>query len=65
MIIYKTKDGEMLDNICFKYYGTSEAIIQVLAANRHLAQYTILPINIDIVLPEIEEPSPQRKITLW
>ena len=41
---YITKDGETLDYICWKYYGRTNVVEQVLQANRHLAK-------LDAVLP--------------
>ncbi|GHT91743.1 hypothetical protein FACS1894122_04620 [Alphaproteobacteria bacterium] len=38
MVIYTTKDNDVLDHICWKYYGTSDAVHQVLQANPHLVK---------------------------
>ncbi|MCF6777511.1 tail protein X [Thiotrichales bacterium 19X7-9] len=66
MAKYTTKNGDMLDLICFKYYGTTEVTTKVLEVNRELAkQGPILPAGIVIDLPEIEKPTIKRKVTLW
>lgn len=61
--IYRTRAGDMLDEIAFRYYGEViggqvEAIIE---ANRSLdlGQYVTLPAGIEITLPEIEPQSTQ------
>ncbi len=68
IMIYKTKDGETLDFICWKYYGKTEGIVeQVLKVNRHLAELPpILKANIQINLPVIEvKKQSNKKIKLW
>jgi phage tail protein X len=43
MITYTTKDGDMLDHICWKYYGNVKgAVEQVLQANRHLEKHNVI-----------------------
>jgi phage tail protein X len=65
---YLTKDGDMLDAICWKYYGNSEFLNKVLAheLNRELAKHgPILPAGIIINLPKFEAPSKKRRVSLW
>ena len=63
---YVTKDGETLDYICWKYYGRTNVVEQVLQANRHLAKLdAVLPCGVKINLPTIEEPEDTKKIKLW
>ena len=65
-MIYVTKDGETLDYICWKYYGRTNVVEQVLQANRHLAKLdAVLPGGVKINLPTIEEPEDTTKIKLW
>lgn len=66
-IIYTTKDGDVLDAICFKYYGAlkgaTEAVIQ---ANRHLAhEPEIYSAGIKITLPHIDQKQESDTIKLW
>ena len=56
-ILYRTKEGDMLDQICFNYYGSTlggqvEATIE---ANRNLdlGQYVTLPAGLLITLPVV------------
>jgi phage tail protein X len=66
MAKYITQNGDMLDHICFKYYGTTEVVNKVLEANRELAKLgAILPANIEIELPDLEKPTTKRKVNLW
>jgi phage tail protein X len=67
MITYTTKDGDMLDHICWKYYGNVKgAVEQVLQANRHLEQYgVVLRAGIKILLPEISNQPNNTTIKLW
>jgi phage tail protein X len=66
MIEYVTKQGDMLDAICFKYYKSTDFTEQVLEYNYGLASYgVILPAGITIKLPDIEKPAKQRKVKLW
>lgn len=66
-MIYTTIEGDLLDYICWKYYGkTSNYVEKVLAANPHLAEYgAILPAGIKIFLPVINELKSSQKIKLW
>lgn len=67
-MIYETIQGEMLDEIVFRYYGKADGYVEkVLEANRHLADLgPIYEAGVNIHLPEIkserEKPLP---ITLW
>lgn len=63
--IYKTRDGDVLDQICEQYYGRANAFIDVLNANPGLVEYgAILPRGIDIVLPELSTPVSEGT-SLW
>ncbi len=67
MITYITKDGDVLDAICFKYYGsTSGTVEKVLEANRHLAELgAIFNAGIKIVLPDLSQEEETESIKLW
>ncbi|MBY7733502.1 tail protein X [Francisella philomiragia] len=63
---YVTKNYDMLDRICYKYYKTTDFTAQVLEQNRYLAAYgPILPAGLTIILPDIKKPAQKRKIQLW
>lgn len=62
---YICKDGEVLDAVCFKYYGHENAVEQVLEANRHLAANgTRLTAGTIIELPDLPEPE-KTTVSLW
>ena len=65
---YRTKDGDMLDAICYRYYGSQSGAVElVLAANQNLSrQSEQLPAGVIITLPDL--PSQTKDITpirLW
>lgn len=68
---YVTKDGDMLDMICYREYGgkQSGAVEAVLDANYHarLSEYgAILPRGIRIVLPDLPSTlSTTPLVKLW
>jgi phage tail protein X len=54
---YRTVHGDMVDAIAWKHYGHETALVDILAANPHLAdQGPILPGGILITLPQITRP---------
>lgn len=66
MIVYTTKDGDMLDLICWKYYETETAVPAVLEANPGLADLgPVFSAGVEIVLPEIATPEPDQGISIW
>ncbi|MBN4078883.1 tail protein X [Gammaproteobacteria bacterium AH-315-C21] len=67
MVTYSTKDGDVLDQICLEYYGSTTVTEQVLEVNRNLADVgPILPSGIIIQLPDLPTPNEQRDIVrLW
>ncbi len=67
MITYVTKDGDVLDSICFKYYGSTSGIVEkVLEANRHLAELgAIFSAGVKIILPDLAQEEETESIKLW
>ena len=64
---YRTKDGDVLDKICWKYYGYTDGSVEtVLQANRGLEQYdAVFDAGVVIELPEIETPPTDDTVKLW
>ena len=64
---YRTREGDMLDQICRAHYGRSDAVPQVLEANPYLAeQPAILPGNLIIELPILASPTEATTtVRLW
>lgn len=62
-MLYKTKENEMLDWICWKHYGF-EAVEAVLKENPGLAEYgSLLPAGLIIKLPIVKKTN--ATIKLW
>lgn len=67
-ITYRTKDGDMIDHVCWRFYKQqSGAVEAVLEANPGLCErLPLLPANIVIVLPELPKPVTEvQPIRLW
>ena len=65
---YRTKTGDMLDELCWRYYKQQSGAVEfVLNANPGLADIgPVLPANIVIQLPELPEPVTEvQPIRLW
>ena len=68
MVQYTTKAGDMLDAICFQYYGESRGYTEaVREANPDLAMFgPVLPEGVIILLPDLLELDiQQNSIRLW
>lgn len=67
MITYVTKDGDVLDAICWKYYGSTTGVVEkVLQANRHLAEVgAIFSAGVKIVLPDLAQEEETESVKLW
>jgi phage tail protein X len=68
MEIYRTKDGDVLDDIVARYYGDQEnRIVElVLEANPGLADLgPIMPAGVDVVMPERPPVVARRTTKLW
>ena len=66
-VIYTTKDGDVLDQICQNYYGSTTKIVeQVLEANTHLANLeAVFDAGVKIALPEITIQKESEIVKLW
>lgn len=67
-MIYRTKDGDVLDQICAKHYGDAPYRVEdVLAANPGLAAHgPVMVSGLLITLPVVEETAEERPtIRLW
>ena len=67
MITYITKDGDVLDAICWKYYGSTTGVVEkVLQANRHLAELgAIFSAGVKIALPDLAQEEETESVKLW
>ena len=66
-IIYITKDGDVLDQICQNYYGkTSKIVEQVIEANPHIVELEpVFEAGIKITLPDISGEKESETVKLW
>lgn len=67
-LTYRTKDGDTVDFIAWKQYGTTDnrVVEKVLAANLGLADIgPILPSGMVITLPDVEPEQKTAKVKLW
>ena len=63
---YRTREGDMLDQICLGYYGRVDVIAAVLEANPQLSELsTTLPAGLVIELPTLTLPNTTTEINLW
>lgn len=68
MTDYRTKEGDMLDAICYRYYGRSSGVVElVLIANQNLSrQPEQLPSGLVITLPDLPvQTNDITPIRLW
>ena len=67
MTQYRTKQGDMLDAICYKFYGRESAAVDVLKANPGLADKgPVFAAGILINLPPLATPAtPSQTVRLW
>lgn len=64
MATYRTRAGDMLDELCWRHYGRQAGAVEaVLAANPGLADHgPRLPADLRIELPNL--PEPRRDLAL-
>lgn len=64
---YKTIDGDMLDLIAFREYGTSSKTVEELYdKNYRIADHPlVMPAGVNVVLPPQSPPPLSKLIRLW
>lgn len=65
---YETRDGDMMDEIAFRLYGSAsaEAVQQIMAANPGIADTgPELPAGMVLEIPELAAPAAQQGVRLW
>ena len=66
MKIYRTNDGDMVDAICKKEYGTEAMTVAVYEANPGLAALgPVLPKGVLINLPTRSQHKIRKPVRLW
>ena len=62
---YTCVDGDVLDAICWRFYGRVDVLWQVLEANPGLAELgAVYPTGLVIKLPEVGQPV-KSTVRLW
>jgi phage tail protein X len=64
VVTYTTKYGDILDWICWKHYGTTAVLEQVLSANPTLTDEKLLA-GVIVKLPYIASIRSKKEIRLW
>lgn len=63
---YRTKAGDRLDSIAFRYYGSAATFQKILEDNPGLAeQPETLPEGLEITLPDPPESETKNLTRLW
>jgi phage tail protein X len=65
MSFYIAKEGDRLDTVAYKYYGTLDCWFIVLAANKHLLHKEKLDADDKVNLPEWSPPATAETRALW
>ena len=65
--VYTTRDGDMLDWICWRHYGRTDGTVEaVLEANPGLADLgPVLPLGTEVLLPDLPDPTETPLVRLW
>jgi phage tail protein X len=65
--LYVTRQFDMLDDICWRYYGrTQQTVEAVMLVNPNLADLMpILPEGMTILLPDLPAPSTSETVRIW
>ena len=70
-VIYQTRDGDMLDYVCYLHYGeqyhqNARIVEQVLEHNPNLSTLgPVYPANVLITLPHISTNTRDDAIKIW
>lgn len=63
---YRTKAGDVLDDVCLRHYGRNDMVLVTLAANKGLAAVgAVLPAGLLVVLPDAPALVAVATVRLW
>lgn len=67
MIVYTTKDGDVLDDICYRFYGHLEGTVEKVLKNNDFLGFEapVLAAGLKIQLPEINDRKSVEAVRLW
>ncbi len=70
-MLYVSQKDDVVDAICYRFYGNGSATVTVLDANpnvggKSLAEWgPLLPAGLEIELPELITEEPVQGVQLW
>lgn len=53
MVTYKTRAGQLWDEVAFEIYGDCRYVSNLMDANRDKLEYFAFPAGVELVVPEI------------
>ena len=63
---YKTKSGQMWDEIAFEQLGDCKYVEQLMDANRELLKkYFVFPAGVELEVPTIEAETVKTALPAW
>lgn len=66
MIVYTTKEGDVLDWICWRHYGATNVLEEVLKVNPGVSAFEKMPAGVVIKLPYIDTTNKNKnEVKLW
>ena len=65
MVTIRTKSGENFDSICYKQYGSSKYLPDLMSANPQHLETFIFPAGIELTVPEIEVEKAKTNLPSW
>lgn len=61
-----TREQDNLDELCYRTYGNTDNLVDVIIANPDALYQASLPIGTEVEMPEFSQPEPQKQgIKLW
>lgn len=65
--VYQTREGDVLDQIAQREYGTTDAVHDLLRANPRVSELPVrLPAGVRLVLPDRAKlATPVQTVRLW
>ncbi|WP_249962210.1 tail protein X [Histophilus somni] len=61
-----TREQDNLDELCYRTYGNTDNLVDVINANPDALYQPILPLGIAVEMPELpQQPSKKTGIKLW
>jgi len=65
MVIYKTKSGELWDEVAFHQLRDCKYVSNLMDANKDKLEYFVFPAGVELILPEIESETATADLPAW